>query len=332
MLKEYYCDYCNQTLEFGKQVNFASHKSGCKFNPKLLNGSRSRHLKEIALLKNPISTYTFNCQKCNEEYKLDLKLTQFNKGTYKKFCSRKCANFRIFSEESNLKKSNSALNSDKVKEAGENRKGFYYKKIGIKEISKNKEIKSLPKNKIKTRKIKSKIKESNCVICNKEIIGIRKTCSVICKNYLASLNRQKSIAKNGTFNFKTIQEPFSYKFLNNFKVDSNLEKAGIVYLIDVLGADKIEKFKSILNFWENDKHRTFNPDFYVKKGNEIYIVEVKMKWSKTSQHSYNRTIPLKKEALDKFCKDKGYEMIWLDFDYDKKLRQIYKQIKIGAGA
>ena len=82
---------------------------------------------------------------------------------------------------------------------------------------------------------------------------------------------------------------------------------------------------TVLNFWNNDSHRTFNPDFYVKKDNDIYIVEVKMTWEKDIDHIYNNFIPLKKEALKLFCDNKGYTMIWLDFDYDRKFKPIYRK-------
>lgn len=64
-----------------------------------------------------------------------------------------------------------------------------------------------------------------------------------------------------------------------------------------------------------------------EKLNKIYIIEVKLKWSESLKHTYNKMIPFKKEALDKFCESKSYEMIWLDFNYDKELKIIYNQIR-----
>ena len=55
--------------------------------------------------------YTFNCQKCGKEYKLELTENEFNKGKYKKFCSRSCANSRIHSEETKQKISKSVYNT-----------------------------------------------------------------------------------------------------------------------------------------------------------------------------------------------------------------------------
>lgn len=171
--------------------------------------------------------------------------------------------------------------------------------------------------------------KSYCTICRSELPYEKRenqVCSNKCKNELSSINRSKVILQRGTDNFKTKSENFNYGFLKEFRVDSKLEKAGLIYLIDELKMQEIEKFTSILNFKEGDVTRRFNPDFYCKKDGKIYIVEVKMKWIKTSTHIYNRTIPLKKEALKKFCVEREFEMIWLDFDYDTKLKKIYKTI------
>lgn len=151
----------------------------------------------------------------------------------------------------------------------------------------------------------------------------KKTCSRTCTGYLRSIIRQNYLKEHG--NFSTLRETFSYKN-TTIEVDSNLEKAGIIYLTDQLGAKHIERFISILNFWEDESHRTFNPDFICKIGNDTCIVEVKQKWNTTSSHPYNRTIPLKQQALEKFCKDKGYRMLWLDFNTAPELKPIYKQI------
>jgi len=169
--------------------------------------------------------------------------------------------------------------------------------------------------------------DTNCVVCG-SVFSYRagykqKTCNKICRYHLYSLNRQNYLKENG--NFSTIRESFTYKQIK-VEVDSNLEKAGIIYLVDILKAKKIERYKNLLNFWEGESHRTYNPDFFCIVDGSACIVEIKQKWIKTSNHSYNRTIPLKKQALEAFCKDKGYRMLWLDFDSAPELYQIYRNI------
>lgn len=237
----------------------------------------------------------YTCKICKKEFSTDWRK---DNGTKKKkpvpdFCSKNCANTRTRSESS---KRNISL--------------------GLKEYFK------------KNPKLK-KLHKLQCSVCgnvfehkNKTI----KTCCISCKNYLLSIIRSQKLLLNGTDNFKTKQESFTYKHIKNIMCDSKLEMAGIIYLVDIVKADEIENFNNILNFWEGEAHRTYNPDFYVRKNNKRIICEVKMPWSKQSDHIYNRTIPLKKQVLKKYCDEKGFEMMWLDYDYDPRFKQIYNRL------
>lgn len=172
----------------------------------------------------------------------------------------------------------------------------------------------------------------NCITCGNEFVcsqfngrkSGRKTCSKGCQMHILSIKRQEYLKTNG--NFATTRESFTYKDVT-INVDSKLEKAGIVYLIDILKATRIERFINILNYWEGDIHRTYNPDFICQlETGESCIVEVKQRWTAKSNHSYNRTIPFKKIALEKFCKDHNMLMLWMDFDTCPQLINIYKKI------
>lgn len=81
------CKYCKKNIQYDIPQQLGNHISNCKENP---NRKSNKH----ELLK-----YNFNCLKCCNEYKLELSLNNYNKGKYKKFCSRSCANSRIISEE-----------------------------------------------------------------------------------------------------------------------------------------------------------------------------------------------------------------------------------------
>lgn len=192
------------------------------------------------------------------------------------------------------------------------------------------EVKNKIANTLKQKPRTAKPVQNSCIVCG-DVFEThsskrRKTCCKVCKNLWHSLKRQEYIKEYGAFS--TPREIFSYKH-TTIDVDSNLEKAGIVYLIDVLEATRIERFYNILNFWEGESHRTFNPDFICRlKNNRTALVEVKQKWIATSNHNYNRTIPLKKKALEEYCKNCDYEMIWLDFDSTPEMNKIYKQILI----
>lgn len=261
MLKEYYCDYCSQTLKFEKQVRFAIHRSACKLNPKNLDGSRGKRAIERALLKNPISAYTFNCKKCNEEYKLDLKLSDYNKGSYKKCCSYKCSNSREQTDEIKLRKSISAKNSDKVREASKERQGFYYKKIGIKEISKNKE------ETYKIIKIKSKLKELNCRLCGQENCDIKYFCNktVQIKTLIKYFGFNKDVLGTSNFYseiFKIKKELKTQYFIDNKSTNdlktkykcSNQTVGNMLRFLNI----KLRPNIGVSNKYKQGYHKTWN--------------------------------------------------------------------------
>lgn len=148
----------------------------------------------------------------------------------------------------------------------------------------------------------------------------RKTCSKVCQHARASIHRQNYIKQHGTF--ATPRETFSYRDVV-IEVDSQLEKAGVMYLMDVLSATRIERYNNLINYKDENSNRTFNPDFICMINNKTHIVEVKQLWSGKQEHPYVRTIPLKKAALQQYCETKNYGMIWLDFNETPSLKSTY---------
>lgn len=192
------------------------------------------------------------------------------------------------------------------------------------------EVKSKIANTLKQKPRTAKLVQNSCIVCGDvfetSASKRRKTCSNTCKNFWHSLKRQEYIKEHGTFS--TLREIFTYKS-TTIDVDSNLEKAGVVYLTDVLEVTRIERFYNILNFWEGESHRTFNPDFICRlKNGRTALVEIKQKWIEYSNHNYNRTIPLKKKALEAYCRACDYDMLWLDFDSALEMKQIYRKILV----
>lgn len=103
----FYCKYCGKEFETVQQLG--GHTTCCKFNKnRTHNHSIPKHI------------YTFNCLKCNKEFKLELTENQYINGKHKKYCSRTCANSRVHTNESKQKISKSLLdnkksNNDKLK-------------------------------------------------------------------------------------------------------------------------------------------------------------------------------------------------------------------------
>jgi hypothetical protein len=178
--------------------------------------------------------------------------------------------------------------------------------------------------------------ERVCIICGTPFSArhgydTKQTCGDVCKRRLLSTKRGKYLSENGS-KWKSERRVFNYKGIE-LECDSALEEAGIMYLKDIMRVDVIERYRNLVNYHDEDGvHRCYNPDFWVIKDRKIYLVEVKMKWSVTSDHFYNKTIPIKKKALKEFCEEKNYECIWLDFDYDDRFKKIYDEhLRSGAG-
>lgn len=92
MIKE--CQHCKEKIKYETPQKLGSHIGNCKMNP-------NRKTRKHKLIE-----YTFNCDKCNNEYQLQLSENNYNKGKHSKYCSRSCANYRIITEQHKLKTSN----------------------------------------------------------------------------------------------------------------------------------------------------------------------------------------------------------------------------------
>lgn len=158
----YTCKFCSTQCR--NKNHKIAHQRYCELNPnveqnhqqhKLTSNTKKAHQKSYEkYLNDPlnqIQTYTFTCQKCGKEYTLDLRVRDYNKGKYSKFCSTQCAHSRTFSPE-----------------------------------VKAKQAEALRKNHITLDQLKAKYYENPkyCVVCGKIIEyehRNRKTCSDECK-------------------------------------------------------------------------------------------------------------------------------------------------------
>jgi hypothetical protein len=96
----YYCNFCNKTYNFVKRNQPRAHKINCDLNPNKLS-IRNKAKKTLGCLSKERD---LNCLKCNIAYKLNVSDKLFNRGKYRKYCSLKCANSRIWTETDKYKK------------------------------------------------------------------------------------------------------------------------------------------------------------------------------------------------------------------------------------
>lgn len=241
------------------------------------------------------------CEKCGKEFFNDIR--KKGVGT-PRFCSIPCARSRTWTEADKQKKSEALKNSEAHKKVSQ-------------ELHDRATL------------------ERFCVVCGTPFLTTksakRQTCGDACKRTLQAIKGAQYAAEHGP-KFQDVRQSFEYKSVK-IDCDSALEEAGVIYLLDVLHVDYIERYKNFLNYWnDTGLHKVYNPDFYAKKGDQVYIVEVKMRWSATSTHIYNQQIPKKKEILARYCKDNNFIPVWLDFDYDPVFHKIYREhLKVKTG-
>ena len=88
------CKYCGVVIENARRGQFGAHLTNCRENP----AKKERDKNQIKKKK-----YNLNCEGCSNFYTIEISDYQFEKGNYKKNCSRACANKRTHSDETKKK-------------------------------------------------------------------------------------------------------------------------------------------------------------------------------------------------------------------------------------
>jgi hypothetical protein len=96
------CKHCNNQFDLEPKL-FANHVRWCKHNPKLIS-----YKKDNGALKKfgDVKQFTVCCDKCNSDFQVNEREHLFPKKS-KYYCSRSCANSKVFSDETNKKRSDS---------------------------------------------------------------------------------------------------------------------------------------------------------------------------------------------------------------------------------
>ena len=94
------CKWCKELIKVDSYYKFGAHVTNCKMNT------------DRKYRKSEKNLYKFNCKKCSKSYELELTKSQFDKGRYKIYCSKSCANSRVITDEHKLKTCNSLMKND----------------------------------------------------------------------------------------------------------------------------------------------------------------------------------------------------------------------------
>lgn len=195
------------------------------------------------------------CPKCSKEFTIKCTQSQFNKGRYRKFCSRTCANSRIFSQESIEKKRKSALE--------------YIKRHNI-----------IKQPKQHTCKYCGKIFYSN----DTRDVGGKNYCSQKCKrNYYVKYIKPKH---GGYREGSGLGKHGYYK---SIKCDSTYELVFLIYCLD--HNIPIKRCDKVFNYTIDNLNKKYFPDFEINdtiieiKGYHTDVVDVKTNSVRDAGHN-----------------------------------------------
>jgi hypothetical protein len=233
-----------------------------------------------------------HCLKCEEEYKILTTLSKYEKGDYKKFCSRKCANSRIWSEEHKRKLSEINKKSEKVKTANS--------------VITDKRKKSLDDGRNKRKRLDI-TNDYICKYCGEPGIDNkkkgRKYHTECWKKASGGIRKGSSRGKCGCY--------------KGYWCDSSYELAYLIYNLE--NDIKIERNKKGYEYYYNNEKHTFFPDFIVNnklveiKNFRSELTDIKLKSvNKEIKIYYKDTI---KPYLDYVIKKYGKKFIEM---YEKK--------------
>jgi len=266
-----------------------------------LNSLKIANEKNKEIKKNRIEKYNINpnfCLNCNISLEYNKKRN--------KFCSQSCS---------------ASYSNEKRKINDKTRKKI---KNSLKEYHGNNpeyvEINCRKCEKIIKVKWSDRKRRKNCSNCNKNR-------SDDVKSKLSEIMSNK--IKNGTFKPQLKSIKCFYNFKSDIiRCDSKVEYSCLDYFEKNFDVLDIKRCDFLIDYINNNGDKKYNPDFLITTKNGIYVVECKgiisnknlqRKWS-----YYYDSIPYKKEALDKYCKENGF----ISFNYNKSMNsKFYNKCK-----
>lgn len=269
------CKYCNNEFETKKERGL--HQRLCKFRPdyeeqieKRRKGARitSKYNLGKQLVKH--ITFKVKCLKCKTEFEVSCTESEYNKGHYKHYCSRTCANSHIVTEETKQKIAEKLAKQKEIKTCKDcgikiSYKATYCKKCVNKHynefITKQGRIKLSDAGK-HSAKLQSNIRRSKneidfCNLCQMQFKSVRHNESIF-NSWDADIiidDIKVAILWNGAWHYKKITKRHSLKQVqkrDEIKINEIKKSGYIPYVIKDMGKANYKKVLYEFNlFLEN---------------------------------------------------------------------------------
>ena len=281
------CKWCEKEITVEKQCIFALHVCNCDSNPNKFKRIEKYKEKYTGKIKVERITFEQECPKCSEHFDVVATKSQIKLGRYRKFCSIKCANSHIVSDELKLKISEACKKSEKVK------------------IANNIQTEG---RKYRIHIIKDKvIKEFTCLYCgekgiNKKNIKNRKYHKECWLKISGGIREGSSRGKHGWY--------------KGYWCDSSYELAFLIFNLE--HDIEIERNRKGYEYYYKNKKHKFYPDFRV----DGKLVEIKNFRSELTDAKLNSV----DEEIKIYYKDtiKPYINYVVD-KYGKKFIELYEK-------
>ena len=211
------CRYCGKNVSSLKPEQKGQHLMSCKSNPNLekINKKRIETRSKNQRLKNPIINVKLKCLYCDKEFKILVIKSNYERGDYRKCCSRKCSSQYSHSHLDLTQKKNS-----KCKKCGQIIKVSILcsDNIYCDECRKSPKKADTSDTAKDIRKRKRKIYKNGvylCKYCDKEICERPNICKKFTQKNVYELYLGFDLSKKGTVEFYNEFD----RIVNNLKKD-----------------------------------------------------------------------------------------------------------------
>lgn len=231
------CKWCGKTIEVEKQPMFASHVASCSLNPNIVDIRKKISDAFKGKEKSKRVAIKQKCPKCGIDFEIRILESLFNRNKYNKFCSKKCANAKIWSEDHKKRLSDACKKSDKVKQAN---------------VINLEKLRLSNKRRGKAKLVKSENTEFTCLHCGE--IGYDKRGKMDRKYHPSCWRKVSGGIRRGSSRGKS-------GWYNGYWCDSSYELAYVIFSLD--HSINIERNKQSFAYVYKLKQHLFFPDFRV---------------------------------------------------------------------
>lgn len=288
-MSDHRCKFCGSLFE--KSTQLGAHVINCRSNPDY----EAIMIKRIRTKTHTRHEHVFECKVCRQSFVLCISDSDFDRGNFRRHCSRKCANRRTMTEETRQKISMSCT-------LEENRWRLLLPK----------EERHQPKQKSVPEKFRNTC--SVCQLVFESTRSPRVTCSSTClRKHLSNVLKGRTDV--GGYRTKSGTSKHHGSWYREVWMDSSWELA-FAQRLDALQVEWERGTRTLPYVDESGTSRVYHPDFWLPQFG--YFVEIKGYWLPKARHKISDAVTrnnvrlLVIESLQEICDFNPYNKTSVD--------------------